>query len=112
MFPLRSLTREKLDGLVAAQNNLGFSSIVSSAVRLHDASMGIGQAAGACAAASLKRAVQPREIPFNREYLIGLQYAIVSKLDNGQRQISVSRPKHKLAGSRKRELKSKCGTEN
>jgi hypothetical protein len=44
VFPLRSFIPEKMDGLIGAQGNLGFSSIVSSAVRLHDHRVHIGQA--------------------------------------------------------------------
>ena len=36
VFPLRSLIPVKMDGLIGAQGNVGFSSIVSSAIRLHD----------------------------------------------------------------------------
>lgn len=36
VFPLRSLVPVRMDGLIGAQGNAGFSSIVSSAIRLHD----------------------------------------------------------------------------
>lgn len=81
LFSLRSLIPEKVDGLLAAQKNLGFSSIVSSAVRLHDQSMSIGQASGACAASCLLQNIQPREIPFDRKKLMGLQLAIASTVE-------------------------------
>lgn len=84
MLPLRSLIPEKLDGLLAAQKNLGFSSIVSAAVRLHDTSMAVGRASGACAAVALHKNIQPRDIPFDRQHLFDLQLAIVSTLDDGQ----------------------------
>jgi len=53
-FPLRSLIPVKMNGLIGAQGNVGFSSIVSSAVRLHDHRVHIGQAAGALAVLALK----------------------------------------------------------
>lgn len=83
-FPLRSLIPEKLDGLLGAQKNLGYSSIVSAAVRLHDQSMGIGQASGACAAVCISQSIQPREIPFNRKRLMALQLAIASRRAGGE----------------------------
>lgn len=69
LFPLRSLVPEKIDGLLGCQKNLGYSSIVSSAVRLHDQSMAIGASAGAVAAVSINSGVQPRAIPFDRSLL-------------------------------------------
>lgn len=78
VFPLRSLIPITVDGLLGAQKNLGFSSIVSSAVRLHDTSMVIGQACGACAAVALNREIQPRDIPFNRDHLLAVQSALMT----------------------------------
>ena len=69
LFPLRSLVPREIDGLLASQKNLGYSSLVGSAVRLHDQSMAIGQAGGAVAAISLRHNVQPRAIPFDRVLL-------------------------------------------
>ncbi|HIQ22528.1 MAG TPA: FAD-dependent oxidoreductase, partial [Planctomycetes bacterium] len=69
LFPLRSLVPEETDGLLGAQKNLGYSSIVSSAVRLHDQSMAVGQAAGAVAAVCLRHGIQPRAVPFDRGLL-------------------------------------------
>ncbi|QDS86630.1 FAD dependent oxidoreductase [Rosistilla ulvae] len=59
VFPLRSLLPESVQGLIGAQKNLGYSSIVSSSCRLHDQSIHAGQAAGAVAAVSLKLGQQP-----------------------------------------------------
>lgn len=83
LFPLRSLVPEKVDGLLGAQKNLGYSSIVSSAVRLHDQSMAIGQAAGAVAAIALEQEVQPRAIPYDRELLVQVWNALATRLDGG-----------------------------
>lgn len=65
-FPLRSLVPERIDGLLGGQKNLGYSSIVSSAVRLHDQSMAIGAAAGAAAAVAIRQDCPVRSIPFDR----------------------------------------------
>lgn len=78
-LPLRSLIPETMDGLLLGQKNLGYSSIVSSAVRLHDASMAVGQAVGACAAYSILNDVEPRSIPFDRAHLINVQQSIVRR---------------------------------
>ncbi|MCA9137033.1 MAG: FAD-dependent oxidoreductase [Planctomycetales bacterium] len=69
VFPMRSLIPESMDGLLGAQGNLGFSSIVSAAIRLHDQRIHVGQAAGATAAFALQHNVNPREIPYDREKL-------------------------------------------
>jgi len=52
VFPLRALIPLHIDGLLGAQKNLGYTSIVSSSLRLHDQCMAIGQAAGAAAIAA------------------------------------------------------------
>ncbi|MCA8996836.1 MAG: FAD-dependent oxidoreductase [Planctomycetaceae bacterium] len=75
-FPVRSLVPQKLNGLIGAQKNLGYSSIVSAAVRLHDASMAIGQASGACAATAILEGREVREIPFDRDLLMSVQRAL------------------------------------
>jgi hypothetical protein len=62
-FPLRSLIPERVDGLLGAQKNLGYSSLVSSAVRLHDHGVVVGQAAGATAAVCLRENISPRQVP-------------------------------------------------
>ena len=78
-FPLRSLVPKKIDGLLGCQKNLGYSSIVSSAVRLHDQSMAIGTAAGAVAAIAVQRKVHPREIPRTRPLLSAVQESLCRK---------------------------------
>ena len=61
VFPVRSFVPEKIKGLLGAQKNLGYSSIVSSSCRLHDQSIHAGQACGAVAAVSLKNNQNPGE---------------------------------------------------
>ena len=69
LFPLRSLIPESIDGLLGAQKNVGYSSIVCAAIRLHDQCIAIGQAAGATAAVALRNNSQPRTIPYDRRQL-------------------------------------------
>jgi len=69
LFPLRSLIPLQTNGLLGAQKNLGYSSIVSSAVRLHDQSTAIGQAAGAAAAVALEADVDVRRMPYDTALL-------------------------------------------
>jgi hypothetical protein len=76
VFPLRSLVPVKMDGLIGAQGNVGFSSIVSSAVRLHDHRVHIGQAAGALAVLALKHQKQPRDLVWSRTHLEEVQNAL------------------------------------
>jgi hypothetical protein len=83
LFPLRSLVPENMDGLLGAQKNLGFSSIVSSAVRLHDQSMAIGQSAGAVAAVALTHNVQPRVLPYDAAKLDEVRRGLCARLENG-----------------------------
>ncbi len=59
VFPLRSLVPAGIEGLLAAQKNLGYTSIVGSSCRLHDQSIHAGQASGAVAAVSLKHDESP-----------------------------------------------------
>ncbi len=63
LLSARALIPDKTYGLVVAQKNLGYTSIVSSALRLHDQSMMVGQAAGALSAIALERDVPVRVIP-------------------------------------------------
>jgi hypothetical protein len=76
VFPLRSLIPVKMDGLIGAQGNVGFSSIVSSAIRLHDHRIHIGQAAAALAVMALKHQTQPRDLAWNRAHLEEIQQAL------------------------------------
>lgn len=69
VFPLRSLVPKQIDGLLGAQKNLGYTSIVSSSCRLHDQSMAAGQAAGAVAAVSVSAQVRPADFCFRPSLL-------------------------------------------
>lgn len=77
-FPLRSLVPEMLDGLLGGQKNLGYTSLVSSAVRLHDQSVAIGQGCGAVAAVALQHGVSPRELTWRRDSLAEIWNGLLS----------------------------------
>ncbi len=79
-FPLRSLIPETMDGLLGAQGNVGFSSIVSAAIRLHDQRIHIGQASGATAAVSLRENIDPRDIPYSRRHLEAVRHALCGEV--------------------------------
>jgi hypothetical protein len=79
-FPLRSLIPVEMDGLLGAQKNVGYSSIVSAAIRLHDQCIAIGQAAGATAAVSLRQSVPPRRIPYDRRLLEQVRHALCGEV--------------------------------
>jgi len=76
VFPMRSLIPVKMNGLIGAQGNVGFSSIVSSAIRLHDHRVHIGQAAAAIAAVCLHHQTQPRDLAWSRAGLEEVQAAL------------------------------------
>jgi len=62
MLPLRSLVPVEMDGLLGASKNIGVSSMVQSALRLHGQMTHVGAAVGCVAALSLEHGKQPREI--------------------------------------------------
>jgi len=62
VFPLRGLVPIEMDGLLGAGKNIGVSSVVQSALRLHNQMMLIGQASATLAWMSLRDAVPPRAI--------------------------------------------------
>ncbi len=76
-FPYRSLVPVEMDGLLGAGKNLGVSSIVSSAVRLHGQTMHAGQAAATAAAIALREKVEPRALVGNAKLLEELQLTLV-----------------------------------
>lgn len=69
VFPLRALVPSGMDGLLGAQKNLGYTSIVSSSCRLHDQSIHAGQASGAVAAVSLRNDINPSQLHKQRKHL-------------------------------------------
>lgn len=83
VFPLRSLIPIRFDGLLGAQGNVGFSSIVSAAIRLHDQRIHIGQAAGAAAAVSLQHEIELRQLIEQRTLFEEIRAGLCSSLDGG-----------------------------
>lgn len=81
VFPLRSLIPESMDGLLGAQKNVGYSSIVCAAIRLHDQCIAIGEAAGAAAVVALRHDIQPREIPYNRSRLEEVRHGLCGEIN-------------------------------
>lgn len=73
MFPLRGLIPVEMDGLLGASKNIGVSSMVQSALRLHGQMMHVGTAAGTLAALSLQTDLNPREIASSSERVRQLQ---------------------------------------
>ena len=61
-FPLRGLVPAKMEGLLGASKNLGVTSMVQSALRLHGQMMHVGAASGTLAAIALREDISPREI--------------------------------------------------
>lgn len=69
VFPLRALIPDDRQGLLGAQKNLGYTSIVGSSCRLHDQSVHAGQATGAVAAVSLNHGEDPDDFYLKPERL-------------------------------------------
>jgi len=84
VFPLRSLIPVRMNGLLGAQGNVGFSSIVSAAIRLHDQRIHIGQAAGATAAVALIQKVNPRAIVYDSKLLESVRDGLCSDEMDGE----------------------------
>jgi hypothetical protein len=62
MFPLRGLVPVERDGLLGAGKNIGVSSVVQSALRLHGQMMLVGQASGTLAWLCLRDGIEPRAV--------------------------------------------------
>lgn len=76
-FPLRALVPKDVRGLLAAQKNLGYTSIVSSSCRLHDQSIHAGQASGAVAAVSLRHQEDPASFYLQPERIAEIQTGLL-----------------------------------
>ncbi len=61
VFPLRGLVPVEMNGLLGAGKNIGVSSVVQSALRLHGQMMYVGQAAATLAWISLRDGALPRQ---------------------------------------------------
>lgn len=60
MFPLRGLVPVQMNGLLGCSKNIGVSSVVQSALRLHGQMMHVGQASATLAWLCLRDGIQPR----------------------------------------------------
>lgn len=81
MLPLRSLIPIELDGLLGASKNIGVTSLVSSAVRVHGQMMLCGQASGTVAALCLRENIAPRELARRWPLIRELQLRLTRSLN-------------------------------
>lgn len=77
MFPLRGLVPVQMDGLLGASKNIGVTSMVQSALRLHGQMMHVGTAAGTVAALALRDSVAPREVAASMKRVREVQLRLV-----------------------------------
>ncbi|MEP6667518.1 MAG: FAD-dependent oxidoreductase [Chthoniobacter sp.] len=77
MFPLRGLVPIERDGLLGASKNIGVSSVVQSALRLHGQMMLCGQASATVAWLALRDGVQPRAVAADPQRVLAVQRALV-----------------------------------
>jgi hypothetical protein len=77
MFPLRGLVPVERDGLLGAGKNIGVSSVVQSALRLHGQMMLCGQASATIAWLGLRDGLQPREIAADPQRVREVQRTLV-----------------------------------
>ncbi|MFP4643994.1 MAG: FAD-dependent oxidoreductase [Spirochaetales bacterium] len=61
-IPLSSLIPDEIDGLIVAEKSFSASHLVSAATRVQPTAIGVGQAAGALAAQSIERRLNPRSV--------------------------------------------------
>lgn len=76
-LPLRSLIPVEMNGLIGAGKNIGVSSVVQSAIRLHGQMMHVGQAGATLAAMCLRDGLQPREVAGDLTKIRALQLQLV-----------------------------------
>lgn len=76
-FPLRGLVPVEMNGLIGAGKNIGVTSVVQSAIRLHGQMMHVGQAGATLAWLSLRDDLQPRAIASDVAKLRELQLRLV-----------------------------------
>lgn len=77
MFPLRGLVPVEREGLLGASKNIGVSSVVQSALRLHGQMMLCGQASATVAWLALRDGVQPRDVSGDRQRVLAVQRALL-----------------------------------
>ncbi len=77
VFPLRGLVPVEMNGVIGAGKNIGVSSVVQSALRLHNQMMLIGQAGATLAWMSLRDDASPRAIASSMPKVRELQQRLV-----------------------------------
>lgn len=77
MFPLRGLVPIERDGLLGASKNIGVSSIVQSALRLHGQMMLCGQASATVAWLCLREGIEPRVASAHVRHVREIQRTLV-----------------------------------
>lgn len=78
MFPLRGLIPVERDGLLGASKNIGVSSVVQSALRLHGQMMLCGQASATVAWLALRDGVEPRAVAADPQRVRAVQRALAA----------------------------------
>lgn len=81
MLPLRSLIPIERDGLIGSSKNIGVTSLVSSALRVHGQMMLCGQASGTLAWLCLRDGTQPRDVARNWPHIRELQQRLVRSVN-------------------------------
>lgn len=81
MLPLRSMVPVETEGLIVAGKNLGLSSIVQSAVRLHGHGMLAGQAAAAFSVVTLRANVSPQTAALDPQFVRLTQGLLIDPID-------------------------------
>lgn len=76
-FPLRGLVPVEMKGLIGAGKNIGVSSVVQSAIRLHGQMMHVGQAGATLAWLSLRDGLEPRDVASDLTKVRELQLSLV-----------------------------------
>ena len=76
MFPLRGLVPVERDGLLGAGRNIGVSSVVQSALRLHGQMMHCGQASATVAWICLRDELQPRAVAKDARRVREIQHTL------------------------------------
>jgi hypothetical protein len=77
IFPLRGLVPVQRDGLLGASKNIGVSSVVQSALRLHGQMMLCGQASATVAWEALRLRIQPRTVANDPKRVLVVQRALL-----------------------------------
>ncbi len=77
MFPLRGFVPVQMNGLLGCSKNIGVSSVVQSALRLHGQMMHVGQASATLAWICLRDGLQPRAAAASQKHWREIQLRLV-----------------------------------